>query len=70
MINMNNIVPQAWLLSALIAAGINESSCNQQRLEPEEKLKMVGWLSPSFQCVTDSHTLEKQPHFVSFTEMC
>lgn len=28
---MNHRVPQAWLLSGLIAAGINENSCNQQK---------------------------------------
>lgn len=56
----NNGVSEAWLLSALIAAGINESSCNQQKLEPEEKWKMVGRLSSSFQLVTDSLKLENR----------
>lgn len=36
-------VSGAWLWSASIAAGINRSSCNQQKLEPEEKWKRIAW---------------------------
>lgn len=66
---MNNRVPGAWLLSGSVAAGRNTSSCNQQKLQPEEEWEMVGRLSPSLQCSTDSLILEKQPHFVPVTEM-